>query len=75
MSDLFARITIDPGILHGRSCIHGMRISVADLLGQLSADASRQDILQDCPYLEDADIDAVLAFAAQGSDHPVVAAE
>lgn len=75
MSDLLARITIDPNVLHGRPCIRGMRISVSDVLGQLSSGASRDDILRDYPYLEDADIDAVLAFAAKQADHPIIAAE
>ncbi|KPF90345.1 hypothetical protein IP86_26090 [Rhodopseudomonas sp. AAP120] len=75
MSDLLARITIDPNVLHGRPCIRGMRISVSDVLAQLSSGASRDDILRDYPYLEDADIDAVLAFAAEQADRPVVAAE
>lgn len=75
MSDLLARITIDPNVLHGRPCIRGMRISVADILGQLSAGASRDDILRDYPYVENADIDAALAFAARQADHPIIAAE
>ncbi|WP_244432017.1 DUF433 domain-containing protein [Rhodopseudomonas sp. B29] len=45
MSDLLPRIKIDPGILHGRPCIRGLRISVADVLGRLSVSASRQDNL------------------------------
>jgi uncharacterized protein (DUF433 family) len=75
MSDLLSRITIDPDVLHGRPCIRGMRISVADVLALLSSGASRDEILQDYPYLENADIDAVLAFAARQADHPIIAAE
>jgi hypothetical protein len=40
-----------------------------------STGQSREAILQEYPYLEDADIDAVLAFAARQADHPVIAAE
>ncbi|KIZ47322.1 MULTISPECIES: DUF433 domain-containing protein [Rhodopseudomonas] len=75
MSDLLSRIMIDPDVLHGRPCIRGLRISVADILGQLSAGASRDEILRDYPYLENADIDAVLAFAARQANHPIIAAE
>ena len=32
-------------------------------------------ILSDYPYLESADIDAALAFAARHADHPIIAAE
>jgi len=30
--------------------------------------------LQEYPYLESADIDAVLAFAARQADHPIIVA-
>jgi uncharacterized protein (DUF433 family) len=75
MSDLLTRITIDSDRMHGRPCIRGLRITVADVLGLLSAGQSREAILQEYPYLESADIDAVLAFAARQADHPVIAAE
>jgi uncharacterized protein (DUF433 family) len=52
-----------------------LRITVADILGLLSAGQSREMILQEYPYLESADIDAALAFAAGQLDHPVIAAE
>jgi uncharacterized protein (DUF433 family) len=75
MPDLLTRITIDPDRLHGRPCIRGLRITVADILALLSAGQSRETILQEYPYLENADIDAVLAFAARQADHPIIAAE
>ena len=62
MSDLLARITIDPAQMHGRPCVRGLRMTVADVLGLLSAGQSRDAILRDYPYLESADIDAVLAL-------------
>jgi uncharacterized protein (DUF433 family) len=75
MSDLSTRITIDPDKMHGRPCIRGLRITVADILGMLSAGQSRDEILGDYPHLESADIDAVLAFAARQVDHPIIAVE
>ncbi len=57
-------MTIDPGQVHGRPCIRGLRITVADVLGVLSAGQSRDTILRDYPYLESADIDATLVFDA-----------
>jgi uncharacterized protein (DUF433 family) len=41
----------------------------------LSNGESREAILRDYPYLESADIDAALAFAARHADHPIIAAE
>ena len=75
MSDLLTRITIDPDRLHGRPCVRGLRITVADVLALLSAGQSRETIRQEYPYLENADIDAVLAFAARQADHPIIAVE
>jgi uncharacterized protein (DUF433 family) len=62
MDHALARITIDTTRMHGRPSIRKLRITVADILGMLSAGQSREPILQDYPYLESADIDAALAF-------------
>lgn len=75
MSDVLARITIDPDRMHGRPCIRDLRITVSDVLSLLSAGQSRETILREYSYLENADIDAVLAFAARQADHPIIAAE
>lgn len=71
MSEL-GRITIDPEQCGGRPCIRSPRIRVKDVLDLLAAGASREEILEDYPLLEDADIVAVLEFAARQSDHPVL---
>jgi uncharacterized protein (DUF433 family) len=75
MSDLLTRIAVDPERMHGRPCIRHLRMTVADVLGLLSSEQSRQAILKDYPYLESDDIDAALAFAARQADHPIIAAE
>lgn len=75
MSDLLKRITIDPERMHGRPCVRNLRVTVTDVLNLLASGQSRESILTDYPYLEDADIDAVLAFAARQADHPIIAAE
>ena len=58
------RITLEPGKRGGRPCIRGLRISVYDVLSLLSSGMTHEEILQDFPGLESADILAVLAFAA-----------
>lgn len=60
----FARITIDPLVCTGKPCIRGMRFPVSRLLGLLAAGESRQSILKAYPYLEEADIDETLRYAA-----------
>jgi uncharacterized protein (DUF433 family) len=66
------RITIDPNVCGGRPCIRGMRVRVTDVLDLLAAGASNEEILDDYPYLEAADISAALAYAARQLDHPVL---
>jgi uncharacterized protein (DUF433 family) len=66
------RITISPDICAGRPSIRGLRIRVKDVLDLLAAGATHDEILADYPYLEAADITAVLEFAAKQNDHPVL---
>ncbi len=73
-ADLLQRITIRPDQCGGRPCIRGMRIRVIDVLELLAAGESREQILQDYPYLEADDITASLLYAARRMDHPNVAA-
>ena len=62
--DYRERITIDPDMRGGKPCIRGMRITVYDILGYLASSMSHEEILSDFPYLEEEDILASLAFAA-----------
>lgn len=66
------RITVNPEVCGGRPCIRGLRIRVKDILEMLAGGASREEILQDYPYLEADDITAALKYAARQTDHPVV---
>lgn len=52
--------------------MRGMRIRVKDVLDMLAEGASEQEILQDYPDLEAADIRACLAYDARYFDHPVL---
>ncbi len=71
MSELH-RITLDPEHCGGRPCIRALRIRVKDVLDLLASGASREEILEDYPPLEEADITAALEFAARQSDHPIL---
>jgi len=64
------RITVDSGRCGGRPCIRSLRIRVKDVLDLLAAGATREEILEDYPALEDGDITAALEYAARQSDHP-----
>jgi len=61
---IFDRITHDPAVMGGKPCIRGMRVTVGMVLGLLASGESRERILQAYPYLESADIDESLAYAA-----------
>lgn len=63
------RITIEPGKRGGKPCIRGLRITVYDVLDQLASGMSAQEIVDDFPELELADIQACLAFAADRERH------
>lgn len=58
------RITVNPRQCGGRPCVRGMRMTVADVLEYLASGMTRDEILQDFPDLEPADIEACLVFAA-----------
>ena len=70
--EVFDRITVNPAQCGGKPCIRGMRIRVTDVLGMLAAGMTRAEILNDYPYLDDADISAALAYAAALTDRQII---
>ena len=58
------RITQDPGVMGGKACIRGMRVTVGMLVGQIGAGHSIEAILAEYPYLEREDILQALRYAA-----------
>jgi uncharacterized protein (DUF433 family) len=68
------RITFNPQQCGGRPCIRGMRIRVTDVLELLASGATREEIIEDYPYLESEDITAALQYAARQNDHLVLRA-
>lgn len=58
--NLLSRITFNQNILAGKPIIRGLRISVEMILELLAKGATIEEILEDYPDLELADIDAVL---------------
>jgi uncharacterized protein (DUF433 family) len=71
---LTERITVDHEQCGGRPCVRGMRIRVQDVLNLLAADLSPQQVLEEMPDLESADLQACLSYASSLVGHPVVAA-
>jgi uncharacterized protein (DUF433 family) len=60
----FDRITQQPGVMGGKACIRGMRVTVGMIVGQIAAGHSIEQILADYPYLEREDIMQALRYAA-----------
>lgn len=68
------RVVFDPGICGGRARIAGTRVRVSDIVSMIAESVERQEILQDFPYLTDADISAALIYAAKSVDHVILRA-
>jgi len=64
-ADLLNRISMDPEICHGKPCIRGHRIMVSVILDGLASGETVQDLLDDLPGLEEADVSACLAYASK----------
>jgi uncharacterized protein (DUF433 family) len=60
----FERITHDHKVMGGKACIRGMRVTVSMIVAQIGAGRSIEDILAAYPYLERADIQEALRYAA-----------
>lgn len=63
------RITIKPDVCGGEPTIRGIRITVSHVLEMLAGGMTPEQILEDFPYLERADIDACLEYAARQAAH------
>jgi len=65
--ELLARISIDPKICFGKPCIRGHRIWVSLILDFLASGSTVEEILEAYPGLERADIQACIAYGADGA--------
>jgi uncharacterized protein (DUF433 family) len=67
-------ITFDPGIMGGRACVRGMRITVSLVLKLVASGMTTLEILKEYPTLQAEDIHQCLQYAACLADeeiHPV----
>ena len=64
-TSLLSRITMNPNICHGKPTVRNMRYPVTMILDLLSAGMSVEELIEDYPALERADISACLAFASK----------
>ncbi len=60
----FDRITQKPGVMGGKACIRGMRVTAAMVVNQIGAGRTIDEVLTDYPYLEREDVLQALQYAA-----------
>lgn len=68
------RITINAEQCGGHPCIRGMRIRVIDILDLLSNGLSQNQITEELPDVELADVEASIKYARSKTNHPVIVA-
>jgi uncharacterized protein (DUF433 family) len=71
------RITQQPGVMGGKACIRGQRVTVGMVVAQIGAGRTVDEVLGDYPYLEHEDVMQALRYAAWRAEerevllHPV----
>ena len=65
MSDWQEHISINPLVCHGKACIRGTRVMVAVILDNLAAGVPHEELLRSYPSIQEPDIQAALAYAAE----------
>jgi uncharacterized protein (DUF433 family) len=69
---MFSRIVSNPGILGGKPCIKGTRISVEFILELFASGATQNDIIKAYPHLNSEDIEESLRYAARFLKNEVI---
>ncbi|MEX2486377.1 MAG: DUF433 domain-containing protein [Nitriliruptoraceae bacterium] len=64
----FNRITVEPDKLEGKPCIRNLRITVETVVRLIAAGWSFEEILDEYPDLDRADIQQALEYAAAATD-------
>lgn len=57
------RITRHPGVMGGKACIRGMRVTVGMIVAEIGAGQTIDELLGDFPYLEREDVLQALRMA------------
>ena len=62
------RVTQHPGVMGGKPCVRGMRVTVGMIVSQIGHGRDVDGVLSDYPYLEREDILQALRYAAWRSE-------
>ena len=71
---MFNHIVSNPGILGGKPCIRGTRLSVEFILELVASGASRDDVVASYPELSAEAVEEALLYAARFLKNEVVIA-
>ena len=66
--DYRRHIARDPGVCGGEPVLRGTRVTVRTVLASLAEGARVEEITEDFPTLTEADVRAVIAFAAASAE-------
>ncbi|MEK6693269.1 MAG: DUF433 domain-containing protein [Nitrospirota bacterium] len=69
---IFERISIDPKICHGQTCIKGTRIPVHQILHMLANGDTIEELLEEYPSVTREDILACIEYAAELAEEEVI---
>ena len=72
---MFERISIDPKVYHGESCIRGTRIPVPQIVRMLAKGDTIEEFLEEYPSLKRDDILTCLDYAAVLAEEQVTPIE
>jgi uncharacterized protein (DUF433 family) len=61
---MFDRITFDSGVMGGRACIRGMRITVALVVNLVANGMAVDEVIREYPDLTPEDVRQALAYAS-----------
>jgi len=65
----FDRITFDPNVMGGKTCIRGMRVTISLIMNLVANGMSSEEIIEAYPYLEQKDIRQALQYSVSSQDH------
>ncbi len=65
---MFARISVDPKVCHGKPVIKGTRVLVSNILSYLATGSTFDEIVKDYPQITKEDIFDAISFGSFLSD-------
>ena len=63
--ELLTRITLNPEVMLGKPTVRGTRLTVEHIIKALAGGLTFEQLREDFPFLEDADVRACLLYASQ----------